>query len=246
MNREASSRPALVISPPGTERRAMKGYYKKKLAADRLLACYEIAPPRVKAYLEAEIAFVLQRASSSFLAAELGCGYGRVLKRIAGNVKLAFGIDTSPESLRFAKEFVGPNQHVRLLLMDAVRMGFADHTFDLIFCIQNGISAFGVDPHQLFSEALRVTRSGGILLFSTYSPRFWNDRLEWFDLQADHNLLGEIDREATRDGVIVCKDGFRATTLDAAGFQALAANHGLIPGIVEVDGSSLFCEVRAP
>jgi SAM-dependent methyltransferase len=224
----------------------MKGYYKKKLAADRLLACYEVAPPRVKAYLEAEIAFVLERISPSFLAAELGCGYGRVLKRVAGNVKLTFGIDTSLDSLRLAQEFVGPNRPVRLLLMDAGRMGFSDHVFDLTFCIQNGISAFALDPQQLFSEALRVTRPGGIVLFSTYSPRFWTDRLEWFERQAGQGLLGEIDREATRDGVIVCKDGFRATTSTAEGFQALAAYHGLIPRIVEVDGSSLFCEVIAP
>lgn len=224
----------------------MKGYYKKKLAAERLLACYELAPPRVKEYLDAEIAFVMERASPSFLAAELGCGYGRVLKSIAGSVKLAFGIDTSIESLRFARGFLGPIASVRLLLMDAVRMGVPDHTFDFTFCVQNGICAFAVDPQRLFAEALRVTSSGGTVLFSTYSARFWKERLKWFELQAAQGLLGEIDHEATRDGVIVCKDGFRATTLDAKSFRDLSAHHGLTPRIVEVDGSSLFCEVRVP
>ena len=224
----------------------MKGYYKKKLAADRLLACYEIAPLRVKAYLEAEIAFVLQRTSSSQAVLELGCGCGRVLKRVAEHVEIVFGIDTSLESLRFARGFLGKDRPVRLLLMDAAQMGFAKRKFDLTFCIQNGICAFAVDRKRLFAEALRVTRRGRSVLFSTYSPRFWNDRLEWFELQAAHGLLGEIDRQATREGVIVCKDGFRATTSDAEEFQSLAADHGLIPRIVEVDGSSLFCEVLAP
>jgi SAM-dependent methyltransferase len=224
----------------------MKGYYQKKLAAERLLACYETAPLRVKAYLEAEISFVLQRTSPSQTALELGCGYGRVLKRVAGNGGFAFGIDTSLESLRFGQEFLGGSGHFCLLQMDAVRMGFADRKFDLTFCIQNGICAFAVDREKLFGEALRVTRSGGTVLFSTYSPRFWKDRLEWFEIQSARGLLGEIDREATREGVIVCKDGFRATTVDAGEFQKLSASQGLNSRIIEVDGSSLFCEITVP
>jgi 2-polyprenyl-6-hydroxyphenyl methylase/3-demethylubiquinone-9 3-methyltransferase len=224
----------------------MKGYYQKKLAAERLRSCYEMAPLRVKAYLEAEISFVLQRTSPSQTALELGCGYGRVLKRVAGNVGFAFGIDTSLESLRFGQEFLRGSGHFYLLQMDAVRMGFADRKFDLTFCIQNGICAFAVDREKLFGEALRVTRPGGTLLFSTYSPQFWKERLEWFEIQSARGLLGEIDREATREGVIACKDGFRATTVDAGEFQKLSAGQGLNSRIIEVDDSSLFCEITVP
>ena len=84
------------------------------------------------------------------------------------------------------------------------------------------------------------------MLFSTYSPRFWNDRLEWFERQSAHGLLGEIDRESTHEGVIVCKDGFRATTVDAEEFQNLASRHAVVPRIIEVEGASLFCEVTVP
>jgi len=95
-------------------------------------------------------------------------------------------------------------------------------------------------------EAVRLTRSGGLVLFSSYSARFWEARLEWFEAQAAHGLIGEIDREATRDGVIVCKDGFRAVTVDGEGFRRLVEPLGLVPCIVEVDGSSLFCEISVP
>ncbi len=73
---------------------AMKSCCQKKLAAERLPAGYILAPPRVRRYLEAEVDFVLPKASPSFSALELGGGYGRVLKEIAENVKFAFGIDT--------------------------------------------------------------------------------------------------------------------------------------------------------
>jgi len=39
----------------------MQGYYSAKLSGARLQQCYGLASPRVKQYLEAEIAFVSSR-----------------------------------------------------------------------------------------------------------------------------------------------------------------------------------------
>jgi 2-polyprenyl-6-hydroxyphenyl methylase/3-demethylubiquinone-9 3-methyltransferase len=221
----------------------MSGYYTEKLSGERLRACYDLAPPGTKAYLEAEIQFVLQKTSSSMMVLELGCGYGRVLQRFVPRVRTVAGIDTSFPSLRMALDFVGHAKSLYLAAMDATRMGFRDHSFDLTMCIQNGISAFGVDQQQLFAEAIRVTRPRGTVLFSSYSHRFWEERLKWFEIQAEEGLIGEIDYRGTGNSVIVCKDGFRATTVDAEGFRSLAAALGLVPNIIEVDGSSLFCEL---
>jgi len=224
----------------------MSGYYTEKLAAERLRACYELAPPRVQTYLESEICFVLSRVSTATTVLELGCGYGRVLRHLVSRAGSVVGIDTSPRSLQMAREIVASANPPHLLVMDAARMGFRDHVFDLTICIQNGICAFAADQLCLLREAARVTRTGGRLLLSSYSPRFWDDRLEWFGRQAAHGLIGEIDHDATGDGVIVCRDGFRTTTIDADGFRKLAAAIGLVPQVVEVDGSSLFCEIVIP
>ena len=224
----------------------MSGYYTDKLAAERLRACYDLAPPPIKAYLDAEIEFVLARTTSSMLALELGCGYGRVLERLLPRVSVAFGIDTSLSSLRLALEYLERKPSLCLACMDSAQMGFRDRAFDLTICIQNGICAFAVDQQQLFREAVRVTRSGGIVMFSSYAPQFWEHRLEWFEIQSARRLIGEIDYRATGNGVIICKDGFRVTTADTATFQKLAANLGVTPRITEVNGSSLFCEFFAP
>jgi SAM-dependent methyltransferase len=177
---------------------------------------------------------------------ELGCGYGRVLRRLAPRVRTVAGIDTSILSLRLAVDFVGHEKPLWLAAMDATRMAFRNHTFDLTICVQNGISAFGVDRQQLIGEAVRVTRPGGGVLLSSYSERFWEERLKWFKIQAEHGLIGEIDYRATGNGIIVCHDGFRATTVNAGGFRSLTAALGLAANIVEVDGSSLFCEIALP
>ncbi len=222
----------------------MQGYYSEKLSAERLQLCYEIAPPRVKQYLEAEIEFVVEKIRPTDVVLELGCGYGRVLQKLMKKAKAIFGIDTSNESLSLAKKTIGKIPSLHLSVMNAVELGFSDRKFDIVICVQNGISAFKVNKQKLIEEAIRVTRSRGTILFSSYSESFWEDRLEWFRLQSEHGLIGEIDEDASKDGVIVCKDGFRSDTISPDEFISLTSGYGIEPIITEVDGSSIFCEIH--
>ena len=127
--------------------------------------------------------------------------------------------------------------------MDARRLAFADCSFDAVICIQNGLSAFHVDPKLLVREAKRVCRHGGIVVFTSYAEGIWNDRLHWFELQARQNLVGEIDYDRTGDGQIVCKDGFTATTFSLAGFRQLIEELDLHADIFEYDNSVVVCKI---
>jgi len=225
---------------------AMAGYYAKNLAAERLRRVYDIAPPRVRRYLDAELEHVRSKVRASDVVLELGCGYGRVLEKLSPYAHLVVGIDSAAASLTFAREWLGDRANVHWATMDAITLGFRDGAFDVVTCIQNGISAFGVDRTALMREAVRVTRPGGTVLFSTYAAVFWPDRLDWFRRQAAEGLIGEIDPARTCGGVITCKDGFRATTATPDDFRRLAATLNLTATIQEVDASSLFCEIRAP
>jgi len=202
-----------------------------------------MAPPRVKIYLEAEISHVLEKIRPSDAVLELGCGTGRVLRKIAEKARFAVGIDNSFPSLALALDDFENLSNCRLAQMDAGRLGFQNKKFDAVVCIQNGISSLKVDPKLLFSGTMLLLRPGGKALFSSYSPKFWNDRLEWFRLQASERLIGEIDEEATGGGAIVCKDGFRSSTFSNDDFISTAENLGLSCRIEEVDNSSLFCEL---
>lgn len=221
----------------------MDQYYSEKLSAAKLKRCYEIAPPRVRQYLKAEVNHVLKKVRSSDIILEMGCGYGRVIKYICPHVKTIFGIDTSVSNLKMARYELHLCPNIHLARMNAVSMGFADKVFDITICIQNGLSAFKVDQTMLIKEAVRVTKSGGKALFSSYSEKFWNDRLEWFRMQADEGLLGKIDEEQTGKGIIVCDDGFRAVTISPDDFICLAQKAGVRAEIAEVDNSSVFCEI---
>ena len=224
----------------------MGGYYKEKLSGTRLRRCYEIASPRVKQYLEAEIQFIIRHLERTDSVLELGCGYGRVAFRLAEVAKHVVGIDTATESLKLASQLLGSSPECEFLEMDAMELTFDDAEFDKVVCIQNGICAFGADRELLVRQTLRVTRPGGRIFFSTYSEGFWTDRLQWFEAQAAAGLLGEIDYMKTGNGEIVCKDGFRTGIVSLEEFRSLGAELALETKVTEVDGSSVFCEIACP
>lgn len=221
----------------------MSDYYSDKLSAESLVRVYEIAPPRVRRYLRAEVEHIVEKIRPGDMILELGCGYGRILPGLARTASSVMGIDTSLASLELGREKLKEISNCHLLNMDAIQLAFADRVFDVVICIQNGISAFHVDQRILIRESLRVARSGGTVLFSSYSDKFWNARLEWFRLQSEAGLLGEIDPERTGNGVIVCRDGFTATTVGREEFLSFVEGIDADTRIVEVDRSSLFCEI---
>jgi 2-polyprenyl-6-hydroxyphenyl methylase/3-demethylubiquinone-9 3-methyltransferase len=221
----------------------MLNYYSDKLSAERLRRCYELATSRVRQYLEAEIDFVRRKIQLGDWVLEMGCGYGRIIPRLAVKSGLIVGIDTSYSSIMHGRNMIKNINHCHLLVMNAVQLGFPDQTFDRVICIQNGISAVHVDLRILIREAVRVVKPGGSVFFSSYADEFWPFRLEWFKQQADAGLVGEIDYEKTGNGVIVCKDGFTATTVRPQEFQEYAEGTKAEIRIEEVDQSSVFYEI---
>ena len=221
----------------------MKNYYSNLLNSNKLQKCYEIAPLRVKQFLEAEIAFVISKIRQNDTVLDLGCGYGRVSTRLSDKARKVIGIDISKDNIDLAKKLCRDNKNCAFYIMNAIDLNFTNNEFDLTICVQNGISAFKVAPDKLLKEAIRVTKKGGIILFSSYSDRFWNDRLEWFKIQSDQGLIGKIDFSKTKNGVIICHDGFKAITYSGKEFIKLASNFDVETKTFEIDNSSVFCEM---
>lgn len=222
----------------------MGDYYAEKLAAEKLRRCYEIAPPRIRQYLRTELDFALGFIHPGDAVLDLGCGYGRTLHELAAKAGSVTAIDNAPASVTLAREAARTLANVTVLEMDAAALALEDDRFDVVLCLQNGISAFHRDQRTLLKEALRVCRPSGTALFSTYAAHFWEQRLEWFRLQADAGLLGEIDWQRAKNGFIACKDGFTATTVSPDEFRTLASELPVEITLTEVDESSLFCILK--
>ncbi len=221
----------------------MTNYYFNSLNSSKLQKCYEIAPVRIKQFLEAEIAFVLNKINKNDIVLDLGCGYGRIAIRMLEKAKKVIGIDISKDNIQLAKKIVVKSENCEFYTMNAIDLKFVDNLFDKVICVQNGISAFKVNPLKLIKESIRVTRKGGTVLLSSYSEKFWDNRLKWFQIQVEHNLIGEIDYRLTKNGVIVCKDGFKAITYSEQDFIELASHFIVQTTIHEIDNSSVFCEM---
>ncbi len=223
----------------------MNKYYAESLSAKRLEQCYKLANERIKQYLLEEILYTQTHISSGDSVLELGCGYGRILKELHCNSKYLFGIDNSIANLQYGKQNLKGISNCFLALMDAKTLGFPSGSFNLTLVLQNGISAFHVEQKTLVQETIRVTRPGGKVLFSTYSAKFWDDRLQWFETQSDAGLIGDIDYDKTGNGTIICKDGFKATTISPDQFRSLVSGIDRIDSleINEIDGSSVFFKI---
>ena len=221
-----------------------ENYYARSLNAERLRQVYDTAIERVARYLECEISFVCGGLKKSDEVLELAAGYGRVVKKVAPFVRSVTGLDISEENVRFGAEYLKDTKNAELLVMDVHEMDY-DRRFDVALCLQNGLSAVRAEaPELLTAKVLKALKMGGKAYFSTYHPRFWEHRLAWFKEQAEKGLLGELDMEKCKDGVLVCKDGFRATTQSAEDLERIGCASGYRWQISEVDDSSLFLVIE--
>lgn len=214
-------------------------YYAQNLNSGNLYEVYQTDIERVRQYLDAEIDFVCRQLKGREKVLELGAGYGRIMKKLAPFAASIMGIDISEESILFGKEYLKDRNNCNLIAMDVHKIDY-DTEFDIVLCLQNGLSAMKGDPIDIVERSMKALIPGGRALFSTYCAEFWEHRMAWFKEQADKKLLGEIDWDKTRDGNIVCKDGFIATTHSREDFRKIGQDLGYPYHIEKVDNSSLF------
>ena len=77
----------------------------------------------------------------------------------------------SEDNIQLARKNLKNITNCSLKVMNVTDLKFPDKSFDVVVCLQNGISAFHVDQIELIRESLRVTKPGGLILFSTYSSK---------------------------------------------------------------------------
>ncbi len=216
----------------------MNNYYDEKLNSRKLFQVYETQIPRIKQYLQAEIDFVKKNISKTQSVLELGAGYGRIVRELAPHCGSIVGIDISEENVELGREYLKDCPNASMIAMDVHKMEFRER-FDSILCLQNGLSAMRADS-AVICKILETVAQGGTAYFSSYSTKFWDFRLKWFEEQAAKGLLGEIDYDKTQNGVIICKDGFRATIHLPEDFQKIGEESGYPYQVQEVDESSVF------
>lgn len=216
----------------------MNNYYTEKLGAQKLFQVYETKIPRIKQYLQEEIDFIKKNLTKTQNVLELGAGYGRIVKELAPHCNSIVGVDISEDSIVLGKEFLKEQTNAYMVEMDVHQMTFTN-TFDVILCLQNGLSSMDFD-YIVINKILEILSPGGTAFFSSYSDKIWDYRIKWFEEQASKGLVGKIDYDKTRDGVIVCQDGFKASTYSPTDLQKIGKQSGYSYNVQEIDESSIF------
>ncbi len=216
-------------------------YYDEKLNSQKLFQVYQTNIPRIEQYLAAEIEFVRKNLKKTETVLELGAGYGRIVRELAPYCAEIVGIDISDDSVRYSKDYLSDLFNAKVKKMNIHNM-VMEETYDVVLCLQNGLSAMRATEDTI-KHIRNLVSPGGRIYFSSYSEKFWDYRLLWFQEQAEKGLLGEIDMRQTKDGVIVCKDGFKATTHSVSDFEKIGKLLGFPYQVKEVDESSLFLVV---
>jgi SAM-dependent methyltransferase len=105
---------------------------------------------------------------------DLCCGTGQLTGRAADRGAVASGLDFSPAMLAMAQT---ARPRLRFTEGDAEAMSFADASFDAV------ISSFGVHhvprPERALTEAFRVLRPGGRLVFANWANPTDNIAWQW-------------------------------------------------------------------
>lgn len=213
-------------------------YYAEQLNANALAEVYETGLERVKQYLNAEIDFVKMQLAPEDRVLEMGAGYGRIMRELAPHCASITGVDISESNVSYGRRYLDGCPGTELMVGDVHRFTWP-RQYDRILCLQNGLSAMRISPEEV-SAWLEHLEVKGKIIISSYSDKFWETRLLWFEEQADKGLLGKLDRERSKNGVIVCEDGFRATTASYEDFLNIAKVCGCAYTIQEVDESILF------
>ncbi|HLL23918.1 MAG TPA: bifunctional 2-polyprenyl-6-hydroxyphenol methylase/3-demethylubiquinol 3-O-methyltransferase UbiG [Kofleriaceae bacterium] len=113
---------------------------------------------------------------------DLGCGAGFLSNYLGARGHRVTGIDTTPENLVVAKHHDGTGQ-VTYEPGDATALRYPNSSFDVVCAMD--LLEHVEEPGKLISEAGRVLRPGGVLIFHTFN-RNWLANIivikgvEWF------------------------------------------------------------------
>jgi ubiquinone/menaquinone biosynthesis C-methylase UbiE len=168
------------------------------------IALYSLGSPRLLRRATDEIiglmaAWNLLPANASAL--EIGCGNGRVMNRLARQVRLVAGVDISFGMLCAARaQCESPSNTVFVQTSGSGLGAFACATFDLVYAVDSFpyiVLAGLADLHMC--EAARVLKPNGVLLILNYSYRghLKADCIEVAQAARRYGLA--VDRNGTRD-----------------------------------------------
>lgn len=156
--------------------------------------------------------------SPELTVADLGCGTGETLARLAPFCRAVIGVDREPEMVAAARARVADAPHVRVVEGPLEALPLEEGAVDLALVVL--VLHHLTEPARALTEAARVLRVGGRLVVVDMQP---HDRHAW-------SIFGHVHQ------------GFAVDTLDGfvAGTGLTRSRHVALPDDPETQGPPLF------
>ena len=89
------------------------------------------APRSIRDYFQKEEEFIIRNIPPNCSVLEVGCGEGRVLRKLKGQGRYLYGIDSKPDMVQAAKQRI--QSEAEILRMDATKITFPENYFGYIY-----------------------------------------------------------------------------------------------------------------
>ncbi|MFT3785344.1 MAG: metalloregulator ArsR/SmtB family transcription factor [Tepidisphaeraceae bacterium] len=144
-------------------------------------------------------AAMLALLPATTVVADLGCGTGHLLEKLAPHVARAIGVDNTPAMLKGARQRVAPFDNVEVRQGELEELPLADGEVDAALMVL--ALSYVAEPKRVVTEMARVIKPGGRAVVVDVTP---HDR-EDFRVQMGQSRLGfdagEVEELLTESGL---------------------------------------------
>lgn len=153
-------------------------------------------PPEIRAFLQAEINLLRETATSGMAVIDIGCGTGRHLVMLAGQIRIGVGVDYEQAYLREARTRAGAGR-LYFVAADAARLPLRP-VFDLAICMTNSWGTME-QKRAVVGEMRRCVLQPGMRLLSVFAEASVPARHEWYR-RLGHSVAEETAEYLRTDG----------------------------------------------
>ena len=136
------------------------------------------SPPLIRDYLQKEEDFIIRHIPPNCSVLEVGCGEGRVLRKLKGQGRDLYGIDSKLDMVQAAMQRM--QDEAQILRMDARNIAFPENFFNYVFMAGNTFGVLKRNKVKVLRECYRITKSEGRMFLSVYSEKSLDERLKLY------------------------------------------------------------------
>ena len=197
-----------LLNPPRLDKRSVKKFFNR--AADS----YDdaaILQKEVQGRLLERLTYIRHRPRT---VVDIGCGTGQGMRQLRKTYRGAriYGVDIADAMLRQAQSGQGLMSRQPLVTADMERLPFPDRVFDMVY--SSLALQWSNDSPATLREFFRVSRSGALLLFSSFGPATLQELAHsWQRLDAYPHVHRFVDMHDVGDAMLAA--GFAQPVVDA-------------------------------